>query len=264
MKKSLLIGMVVTSALLNNLLKAQTSTGNVGINTTEPAQKLHVSGTSSTLVTNVGTSGLSLIGPTVRVDGLNQANNTSVFSSSNAVNPLYVDASGNTIAVPSERRFSYIIPGGGDQITSSVILNVTGNQQYQVTSPLISVTFTLDRRSMVFISSVVSARVSTQNNTLISDGKARSVLAILRYTQATSNAVTLNSTFSSSGFTYVNGTSTGNLLTEKLNATSEGVLPAGTYTIEVRGAGIAAIDDDFRVTFGDGNNDKLNIIAKPL
>lgn len=240
--------------------------GNVGINTNNPQQKLHVSGVKNVLSTNIGITGVPLISPTIRIDGLNNTSNPTVFSIPNTTNPLYVDSSGDTSVKKGDERYSYSAPQS-DAITTATTLNVTANAMYQFTGNLLTVSFTLTQRSMVFISSTISADVRDSSGGTISDGNARAVLASLQFTAApASTGITLNSSYITDGFTFANRATNGSVNTFKLSPSTEVVLPAGSYTLVLRGAGIGALQnsDNFRVIFGSDSGDKLNVLAKPL
>lgn len=240
--------------------------GNVGINTDNPQQKLHVSGVKNVVSTNIGTTGVSLIAPTIRIDGLNSTTNPTVFSIADTTTPLYINASGDTSVVKGEERFSYSAPQS-DALTTTTTLNVTSNATYQITGNLMSVSFTLTQRSMVFISSTISADVRNASGGIIDDGNVRAVVALLQFTAApASSGITVNSSFMSDGFTFANRATGGSINTFKLNPSTESVLPAGTYTLVLKAGAIGAnqTSDNFRVIFGGGTGDKLNVLAKPL
>ncbi|MBW8524585.1 hypothetical protein K0U91_04055 [Chryseobacterium chendengshani] len=240
--------------------------GNVGINTENPQQKLHVSGVKNVLVSNIGTTSIPLIAPTVRIDGLNSTNNSTVFSAANTTNPLYVNTSGDTSVKKGEERFSYFAPQS-DAITTGTTLNVTAVGGYVVTGNLLTVSFTLNQRSMVFFSSVLTADVRNASGGTISDGNERAVASVLQFTSApASSGIPVNTIYASDGLAFANRVAGGSVNTFKLNSTTEIVLPAGSYTVVLKGAGICANQaaDNFRVIFGAGSGDRFNILAKPL
>lgn len=262
MKKNIHFLSTAAALFVSALYAAQA--GNVGINTNNPQQKLHVSGAKNVISTNVGTSGIPLIAPTVRIDGLNSANNTGVFATANTLNPFYVNANGEALVAKGETSYNYTAPGS-DAITTPVSLTVTGNLTYQLTAPLITTTFTLDRRSMVYISSTLSAEATTTAGNVITNGRAKALTGILQFTAApTASGIPLNSSYISDGTAFTNGAATGSLNNFKLSSTTETVLPAGTYTIVLLGGGISGNGDNFQVIFGGGNGDKLNVFVKPL
>lgn len=239
---------------------------NVGINTDNPQQKLHVSGVKNVLSTNIGTTGIPLIAPTIRIDGLNSTGNPTVFNGVNTVNPLYVNSSGDTSVKKGNEKFSYSA-SQTDAITSTTTLNVTANQVYQVTGDLLTVSFTLTQRSMVFISSTISADVRNSSGGTLNDGNSRSIAALLIFTSApASSGINVNSAIMSDGFTFANRATGGSINTFKLSPSTEAVLPAGNYTLVLRAAAIGAdqTSDNFRVIFGGDTGDKLNVLAKPL
>ncbi|KQR93770.1 hypothetical protein ASG01_07860 [Chryseobacterium sp. Leaf180] len=253
---------VATALFVSSVYSAQS--GNVGINTNNPQQKLHVSGTKNIITANVGSSGIALIAPTVRIDGLNITNNPAVFTAASTLNPYYVNANGEALVVKGETSYSYTAPGS-DAITTPVNFTITGNLNYQLSAPLLTSTFTLDRRSMVYISSTISADASTTAGNIINNGRAKSIGAVLQFTSApAASGLPLNTSYISDATSFTNGATLGSLNNFKLSATTETVLPAGTYTIVLLGGGISGNGDDFRVTFGNGNGDKLNVFVRPL
>ncbi len=240
----------------------------MGIMTENPKAPLHVSGPVSVSSTQIGDTNITLVTPTIRIDGLNMSNNPTVFTSSNTTNPLYVNSNGDLSVKKGIEIFgTYTLPGS-DAITTSTTLNVTANETYQVTGDLLSTTFTLQHRSMVYISSSLSAEIQSSTGDVITDGKARSIAAVILFTAApASSNIVVNSSYMSDGITYSNRRSASLNRSFTLCPTSEVLLPPGTYTVALRGAGIAGNNspaENFRVIWGGGSNDKLNILAKPL
>jgi len=259
--------MVLAAGLLvcsQNIFSQQ----NVGIMTAEPMEKLHVSGKSSVLDDNIGTTGVPLISPTVRIDGLNMTNNPTVFSTVDTTAPLYVDSNGDTSVKKGLETFGTYTQPGGDAITTSTTLNVTATETYQFTPTLLTASFTLQQRSVVYISSTLSADVQNASGGTITDGKTRAIAALIAFTAApAASGINTTSSYMGDGLTFANRPTDSMNGSFKLNPSSELVLPAGSYTVILRGAGIASSNipgDNYRIIWGAGTGDKLNILSKPL
>ncbi len=236
--------------------------------TQNPEEKLHISGVSNIINSNLGNTGLALITPTIRVDGLNINNNPTAFEGANTVAPLYADSNGDLSVKKGIEAFgNYILPGQ-DALVNSTILNVVANYNYHLTGNLLSTTFNLKQRSVVYISSNISIEIQNTAGGTITDGKPRAISALLLFTSApASSGIPVNITYTSESIVYSNRTPSSINGYFKLAPTSEIVLPAGTYTVALRGAGAAGNNspaEDFRVIWGGGTGDKLNVLAKPL
>jgi len=258
--------MVLAAGLLvysQNIFSQQ----NVGIMTDKPTEKLHVSGKSSIIDDNIGTTGVPLISPTVRIDGLNMTNNPTIFSTDTTA-PLYVDSNGDTTVKKALETFGSYTQPGGDAITTSNTLNVLASGAYQRTGDLLTTSFTLQQRSVVYISSTLSADIQNASGGTITDGKNRAIAALIWFTAAAAaSGIDTSSSYMSDGLTFANRPSDSMNGSFKLNPSAELVLPAGSYTVVLRGAGIASLNtpgDNYRVIWGGGTGDKLNVLAKPL
>ncbi|MBB6371096.1 hypothetical protein [Chryseobacterium shigense] len=234
---------------------------------TQPQEKLHVGGTSSIIDDNIGSTGTALISPTVRIDGLNITNNASAFTGADTTVPLYVDSNGDTSVKKGLETFgTYTLPGA-DAIAANATLNVAGNGTYASTPNLLSTSFTLKQRSVVYISSNLSANVQNSSGGTLSDGKARIIAAALAFTSApASSGIDTSASYVVDEFVFSNRSSNSVNSSFKLNPSCELVLPAGTYTIALSGRGAASgyASDAFRIVFGSGSGDKLNVLARPL
>lgn len=242
-------------------------TGNVGISTENPQQKLHISGTSAILDNNIGTTGIPLISPTVRVDGLNRANNPTIFTSDDTTQPLYVNNLGQSNIVKGIEPISNTAVGD-DAITTSVQLNypnlTTGEAAYRVTGALITASFTLSQRSVVYITSSLSAQITNTSNTVLNDTNHKTIVATITFTNAPASTGLTTSFALTDTTTYASGTAS-SINNFKLSPSGEVVLPPGDYTIILRGGTIGAINRAaYRVFFGGQSGDKLNVFAKPL
>lgn len=242
-------------------------TGNVGIGTENPQQKLHVSGASTTIDNNIGATGVPLISPTVRIDGLNRTNNPTIFTSDDTTQPLYVNNLGQSSLVKGVEPMSNTAIGG-DAITAPVQLNhpalTSGGNNYFVTGALITTSFTLSQRSVVYITSCLSAQITNTSNTVLNDTNHKGIVATITFTNAPASTGLTTSFALTDTTTYASGTAS-SINTFKLSPSGEVVLPPGNYTIILRGATLGAINRPaYRVFFGGQSGDKLNVFAKPL
>ncbi|UFH31090.1 hypothetical protein LNP04_14050 [Chryseobacterium sp. C-71] len=247
-------------------------TGNVGINTNNPQQKLHIGGSSSVVDSNIGTTGVQLVSPTIRIDGLNSTNNPTVFTSTETTNPVYVNASGISSTVKGVQLFSNTAVGG-DAITTPVTLSnptLAGTvPSVRSTGALATVSFTLTQRSVVYIASSLSARViDTSGNPLVETNHkiiASNIIFDLAPASTGLQGTGATRNFSSTDTAiYTNGVAN-SINTITLSPSSELILPAGSYTINLYGiTGGATQRPEYRVVFGEGARDKLNVFAKPL
>jgi len=236
-----------------------------GINTTAPQQQLHVAGTTSS--TQIGSTGVFLVKPTIRIDGLNNTNNSTLYTSSpSQIQSVSVTQNGDLIL-----SADYPIPVvatslGTDEITSLVTLNApgtNGGNNPSIEGALKTYTFTLTRTSMVhFLASVSVSVYNTAGATLI-DGTDRAYHAVFKFTAAPAG-VAINVNFGQDGSSYVNSTNLGGVSGNMyVQPESYMVLPPGNYTLQLTGR-IFGNDYAFRAIFGQGSADMVSIIATPL
>ncbi|MGG5209540.1 hypothetical protein ACQWU4_11380 [Chryseobacterium sp. MIQD13] len=263
MKNNLKIISAIVILTLSQNISAQQ---NIGIKTSTPQEKLHVGGPSSIVDNNIGTTGIPLITPTVRINGLNIANNASAFTGTDTTAPLYVDNNGDTSVKKGLETFgTYIIPGD-DAITTSKRLDVAGDEVF-ATVNLLTTSFTINQRSVVYISSNLSADVQNSSGGTLADGKDRMIVGAIYFTSApASSGIDTTSSYAIDTFVFSNRSTNSANSSFRLNPTCELVLPAGTYTVVLAGRGVAAAyaPDAYRIIFGGGSGDKLNVFARPL
>jgi hypothetical protein len=242
---------------------------NLGINTTSPQQKLEISGTVNVANPNIGVTGIQLVQPTIRIDGLNSTNNPNVFSAANIVNPLYVDANGNTFTIKGLETYNNT-PPGTDVITTPYTLTANPSG---ITPDLISVSFTLKQASIVNISSMLSVNIKNSSGAELADGIVRLIGAGIYFTAkpASETTITLNSTTANESIPYTNF-NTGSISSQlKFGPSLEMSLPAGNYTVALRGivSGFAAkagfsANPTINVSFGGDTDDRMNVFVRPL
>ncbi len=245
--------------VLYNTFSAQT--GNVGMGTNDPKQRLHIGGASSVVNNNIGTTGVKLVTPTVRIDGLNKTNNSTVFTNDDTTNPLYVNSNGITGTLKAIQLIENT-PIDGDAITeqSAYFPATTTIAGYQPSPALRTINFTLTQRSMVYIVSSISARITNTSGGILSDTYHKSIVARIRITSPSSLA-DYNLT---DGVTYASGTSS-SINTFNLSPGGEIVLEPGSYTLVLDGLTIGSTNNvGHYVYFGGDSGDKLNVYARPL
>ena len=218
------------------------STGNVGISNTAPQEKLHISGNTST----------------IRVDGLNRANNASNVQ--NDPMPVYVDDNGTMILRPSLVQ-TYMPVNRVDFLTGNNNTVTSGfNTGASVDRLLLTETITLTQTSLVQVIYFYSVSITRRNGDAITDGAPR----LFR------GWVTINNTAEHLAYdtgTYTNGhdpdpNSQSNYAAGYyyLNGTSYVELPAGTHTFRLYGRGFGS-QFDFQMIFGASNYDRFQIIV---
>ena len=251
-----------STALLITLLIYSISgyTQNVksGIGTINPQQTLHVSGATAT-PTNVGTTGIQLVKPTVRVDGLNSANNTAhnAADGASSLKRVYANQSGDLV----------LVTGGLEQITNqqfgdAIVPNLllTSILGVGIESPVLKTqTFTLTEPSVVNI----SASLNVQFPTLLTDGTAKVYGAYFRFSTA-AGGISTTTNFGCNQKPYTNATTTGATGDFMISPRADLVLPKGTYTVNLYGfiqGGVLTFTANFANSTAGGEN--LIITASP-
>lgn len=245
-----------------------------GVNTVSPQQVLHVTGAPSTTTTiGNGSAGRSLVTPTLRIDGLNQSNNTAHGSvtPTTSVLPLYATTSGDLVIA---KRFMPIIssPPGIDGIplgSNGVLLNTPSGALTSVS--LLTKSFTLTRPSVVYFNASVSigsiqpsgTSLSTIPRPTLNDDIARKMGIEFWFTAAGTSGIPTTSPFASSTDSYVTGPPSNDIPFGYFwySLSKEIVLPAGTYNFRI--SAIAEASSGFQCYVG-GGYDTLNIIAIAL
>ena len=254
-------------------------TAQTGINTITPQQVLHISGTPSGS-TAVGTTGKFVVTPTMRVDGLNQTNN-SVHPAAPAIStqPLYATESGDLVA---GNRVQVIQQGlaGTDllpvQTLLAIPMGVAGAQRTIYTK-----VFTLKQPSLVYFSAGFSFDFKNVGDGIILDGASK--MGGLKFsflaTAAGSGVPTGAGTYfaasqypfsqkSANGTGAFNGSSSGDRTSVPyghfiFNLVKVLKLPVGTYTFNIIACGSAGDGAPFSLYYGAGT-DNVNITAIAL
>ncbi|SIQ73857.1 hypothetical protein SAMN05880574_12313 [Chryseobacterium sp. RU37D] len=243
--------------------------GQVGIGTASP---------NTNAVLELSSSNKGLILPRVALTSTNNASplaahiagmtvyNTATNTSSapNAVYPGEYYNDGTKWMRKTTAREIRMIAGGSitDQI-SSKSLTVPDQSSFVDTTLLTLPSFTLDRESIVEFNANVTAEFTKSNGSPLTDSSVKLAKAFFIFTSAPSGIPT-NSHFGASSLSYTNTSSTnGNIISDYFYLVPRSILllPAGTYTVALKGGG--ASDTGFKLTFGSGGSDQLQVMATP-
>lgn len=224
-----------------------------GIGTEDPQQTLHVAFPKdpgnptgptvppSTSVT-VGTgTGVQLVTPTVRIDGLNSTNNTANQPADpNAVRRVYATQDGDLVLASSNLEQQIIAQDiTGDPIPVQEIVSLAGVGGFERVE-LKSVKFTLKHPSVVYFSASFAALIRETNiitgPVSITDGEAKLYGAYFQFSAAPTG-VSTTATFGKNRKTYVNNPTSGIGVSGDfiLNPRAKLILPAGSYTVKLYG-----------------------------
>lgn len=253
--------------LLFNLVYIVNIYGQTGINTvsTTPQQALHVNGTS--VSSQIGTSGVYLVKPTIRIEGLNNTNNAVASGSTSLVQHVSATQDGDFIL-----SNDYVAPLvttklGTDEITTAVTINATVANTL-TTGVLKTYSFTLSQPSVVHFLASVSVSVYDGSGATITDNMDRLYRSYFNFTAAPTG-VTISSPFGHNGYSYTNNSTTGATGNMYLQPESYLVLPKGSYTVQligavVTGAFVGGSVAPLRGIFGQAGSDMVSIIATAL
>jgi len=240
-----------------------------GINTITPQQVLQISGTPSGS-TAVGTTGTNLVTPTMRVEGLNQTNNTAHPTAPTiSVLPLYATTSGDLVV---SKRYQEIVstPPGTDGIVTvpSTGVLVSTSTGAQTTAIIKTVSITLARPSIVYFNASVGINtIVNSTGAILEDNIARLMGIQFRFSLAAAGSgIATGIPFASNTDSYTSGPIPVNNTNIPFGyfwyaLSKEIKLPAGNYTFQI--LGVAAGSAGFRYTIGSGF-DSLNIFAIAL
>lgn len=241
-------------------------TAQTGINTLLPQQELHIAGTPST-TTAIGTTGKNVVTPTIRLEGLNQTNNTAhPVSPAISTLPIYATVDGNLVLGTRTKVITQTLPGQ-DAITATAYIGVTGTAD--VVTTLKTITFTIDRISLVYLNANVSmsyiGTISTPSFAFI-DGNARRIGIQFMFSAApATSGVPPAVAFAENSNSYSNGLDGATIMTGNFfyNLGKAIKLTAGTYTLNVLGIA-SANGNSFQLSYGVTATDAVNIVAIAL
>ncbi|MCZ4245935.1 hypothetical protein [Pedobacter punctiformis] len=244
-----------------------------GIGTRDPQQTLHVAlpaGTASSS-TLVGSTGVKLVTPTIRVEGLNSANNTANPGGINALKRVYTNQEGDLVLVNDDLEYQNIAQEFGEVIPTAEIVGLVGSGNFQ-SIELKSKTFTLTQPSVVYFSATFAALIRETSIILptgpvtTTDKQAKLFGGYFQFSSA-SNGVSTTATFGNNRKTYSNasGTPLGVAGDFFLNPRAKLVLQPGTYTVKLYGElYLSTLGLLGRAQFGGTANENFIISAVPV
>lgn len=240
----------------NHTLYLNAGTDNVGIGTSNPREKLHISGANSQ----------------VRIDALNQANNTNNIGPRTA--PVHADINGNLIVPPSPASSEIVLneinsmPDSGPGILS-ITTEPTGDIKTQLL--ITTETFTLTQRAIIMVNYIVSVGfTNAANNGPVDDGKPKIVHNFINIRNTNTNALVTGFVEGISGQSYTNSNTSGYIsIGFVYNAGNyTGILDPGTYEVNVHGSVLSGrnaegstTEDAFTARFGQARSDNVKVIA---
>ncbi|WP_415328496.1 hypothetical protein [Chryseobacterium sp. MMS23-Vi53] len=192
----------------------------------------------------------------------NTATNTSV-----AANPVYPGEYYND-GTQWVRKISAsetkMIAGGTitDQVPTTSV-NIASNSVYSESVLATVANFVLDKPSLVEFSANVSTDFTTNTDDPLTDGAVKMALTYFSFTNAPAG-ITTNTRFGNNSLSYTNSSSTGTVISGYFYMAPRATLnlPAGTYSVVLRGGG--ASSTAYKLTFGGGSYDNIQIKATPL
>ncbi|PQA89987.1 hypothetical protein B0A69_21440 [Chryseobacterium shigense] len=192
----------------------------------------------------------------------NTATNTSV-----AANPVYPGEyynDGTQWLRKSTWNDTRMITGGG--ITDAISLTTADVVAETASTTILStISFTLDRPSTVEFSADVSTRytASGSNTTPLSDGAVKLCTLNFQFTTAPSG-VSTTAFFGDHSTSYTTALSSAGTATGDVYLNPYGVitLPVGSYVLNLRGTTLSGTA--FRIGYGGGTHDMIQIRATPL
>ena len=243
------MGDVLKYALGLTLIGCLHGYGQVGINTTNPQQSLHVAGSSGT----------------VRIESLNSANNSynggdanGDLDPTNDTYPLYVDENGDfTLELKTPVNSEEFDAFDDTSLPNSSLYLATTDSDGVISTEITSYSVTVPRASLLEVKYSISFEVyldATLNP--ITDNLARRIVNFVRVSGQTR-------VYGRSSKNYSNSTSAGVNGTMYNSATTYVTLPsAGTYTISIyggvgsniKGGGGGTLSKETYIEFAKGND----------
>lgn len=248
--KILLIVMLLIASISGNCQNVKT-----GIGTVNPQQALHVAGSSTT--TAIGTTGVSLVTPTIEVNGLNSTNNTAHLAAdgTSSLKRVYANTNGDLVLIKNTLELPVLAQEIGDVIPTVELIGTGATAGIQ-TILLKTKTFTISQPSVIYFSASVGALLRETVGgaaVTITDGRAKLYGTFFKFSAvpATSGVSTIVS-FGNLRQTYAN-IATGSQGVFFLSPRAMLVLPAGTYTVDLYGSlYYDPTANPFRIQFGGG------------
>jgi hypothetical protein len=251
---------------LSGLIFSSYLTAQVGISTNTPQKALHVSG-SVTSVPVSGTS-VSVVNPTLRIDGLNKDNQGTTEN----LRPVSVSDNGDVVLSPALVKPLVMIDPINttntekDYIPTAVTINQT-SAATTTNAVIRSFSFKLTSPSLVKFSAVTSFQFQkASDGTPVTDGSNRTWGTRFRFSSAPSGISTAaTSYFGESVRGYSNSTSN-TTATGPFYTSSDDTLylPAGDYTLDVNlYAATNTSQTPLRIIYG-GGGDTISIVAYPV
>lgn len=235
-----------------------------GIGTVNPQQALHVAGTSTSV--DIGSTGVKLVKPTIRVEGLSSTNNTAhlAVDGASSLKRVYADQNGDLLLINSSLEQPVISQQFGDVIPTNELIGIGGGA-FQNTV-LKSLTFTLTQESIVYFSASFATLLRETVSgfpVTINDGRAKLYGAYYQFSTAPAG-VSTTATFGNNKQTYTN-LSSGVAGDFFLSPRAELILPAGNYTVNLFGELFSSVAGNrFRVQFaGTTTGENFLINASP-
>jgi|GEM_PF-1951128 len=232
---------------------------NVGIGNIAPQQLLQLSGTSASSA--IGTTGVNLITPTARIDGLNSTNNSVHQSGDNEPRPVYVSRNGDLVVAPSTEVVFSDDNFISNTSTVTISLASGGTGINSTTQQVYTTNFTLNRRAVVCMNYELSHVYNDYGGASIADGIGRSMRSYIKLVNATTSA-TVNNSCAIGGSYYYNSVNASSILNGFFVSTGNYnlELPAGTYTIQLFVVLAAGAGKGSALTFG-GTSDQIQVVA---
>ncbi len=258
MKKRLLL---LTCSLLPVMTYSQ-----VGINTSDPQQALHVSGTPTPYSTapNVGTTTVKVIEPTIRIEGLNATNNPAHSSDVNSLQRVYASKDGDLMLRKGNTNYQIVNDYG--TIPRGSVGIATGGDNFAVpTVVLKNVNFTIDKESIVNISVAVEGKMENYSSTQFTLGGDMEYHfgIFLMFTQAPENMDNiLDKKFAETTYKIFTEQATIQRTETVLTTNKDLLLEPGNYEFVIQG--FYSGRRDKKAVFGsDDSNEYIKIVAIP-
>lgn len=250
----------VAVILFSSFVSAQ-----VGIDTENPQQQLHISGTAT------AADSLGVVGPTIRIEGLNQTNNPA-FENGSTIQPVYANQNGDLVLRNDsvDSGFGYKVGNNlpGDDITTPLIVFYR-NEARPVVRNIGVYDFSLPATSLVHFNKTITFNFAESATAPLNDGRPRFADSEWVISQAPTNTL-LGKIIGRDGVTYTSS-GPGEGISQSGHVWATGsesiILPAGNYRVRLntRVYGNAGLGNyDFVVQVGGGDIDEISIIAQPF